>query len=231
MKIALLFLLIVRCSLCSANEVDKLTNSKEVLEFVKTVNPAFANSKFQVRPTEVIAKDLECGGIFNEWNIQNWEKTDLNNDGLTDLLFVAYWSGYKTYALIDQGEGAFKVHELFRSNLEECELAKPFSMGGKTYLKIYRKSLEMVSLSEDREVILVDTLIFQFDDLMELTDNPANYKIESIRIEQSCSEFCPVFTFFIDRKGESEYVGKPYFNEGEFKKGRSSRKQLNWRIH
>ena len=215
MKLALVVSLITYSNFSLANTIDRLRTTEEVVEFAKSVNPDFNKDtrfKFQLRASETIAKDLQCGGIVDEWNIKNWEKADLNNDGLTDLLIMPYWYEYKSYAIIDKGKGRFKVHEISRSPFEECELSKPLRMGKKNYLKIYQKRQETISLTDVKEVIVVDTLTFKFDELVELNDQPADYSIRSVTLQQSSSEIGPpVFSLKITREGDTEYDREPSY--------------------
>ena len=195
-----------------ANEIDKLTTTEDVVAFVRKVNPDFANDKFEIRPTEVIAKDLACGGIFKDWSIRNWEKADLNNDGLTDLLIMPYRGGYQSYVIIDKGNSEFKLHQVSRSSFEDCELSKPLRIGDRNYLRIYQKSLELISLTDEKEVILVDTLTFKFDELIELNDQAADYRIRSVELRRTSSEIGPpVFLLKINSRGDTEYDRETFF--------------------
>jgi hypothetical protein len=212
MKRTLSLVLLLYFHFSFATEIDKLTTTEDVVAFVRKVNPDFANDKFQIRPTEVIAKDLACGGVFKDWNIRNWEKTDLNNDGLTDLLIIPYWSGYHSYLIIDKGNEEFRLHQVFTGYSEECEFSKPFRIGTKNYLKIYQKSLEMISLSDEKVVIRIDTLTFNYDQLVELNDQSADYKIRSVELKQTGSDVgSPVFSIKIDNEGLTEYDRETFF--------------------
>jgi len=86
LKLVFIFLLLLSKQALS-NTIDDLKTDGEVNAFVKAQNPDFVkynDGKFEIRATNLIAKDLSCNGIFESWQIRNWEKADITNDGLTD---------------------------------------------------------------------------------------------------------------------------------------------------
>ena len=216
--ILLLFLLAL--SMVYPHKIDKLKTTEEVIEFVKHVSPRFKDSwkEFTIPPTDVLAKERECDGIFQDWDIKNWEKVDLTNDGLTDLLFISYQYSYTPYAIVDNGDGGFKVHSLWRSSFEKCELAKPITLNDKNYLKIYQprskwnNAEDLLSL-EAIEYTVIDTLTYKFQSFVELNDEPANYEIEKVEFKSGpCDGSCPVFSLVLDASGKVEFDGAYYVN-------------------
>ena len=95
-----------------ANQIDNLKTDKDVLEFLKKINADFRSEKFQaieIRSTAMIRKDLSCNEMAEKWEVNNWEKSDLNGDGLTDLVVILYWYDYGIYAVIDKGSDNFNL--------------------------------------------------------------------------------------------------------------------------
>ncbi len=199
-----------------SNKIDDLKTDREVNEFVKTINPGFFQDehvKFEIRSTDSIAKDLNCNGIFQSWHIKNWEKADITNDGLTDLVFVTHWYDYISYALIDKGDDNFKLIRFSKNPLEHCELIKPVKTGSNNYIKIFRKTQEPDTANKEpfnyKEVLILDTLVFKFDDFIELahTENTRN-DIESIEINTStCNGSCPAFILKLFKNGTANFEG------------------------
>lgn len=221
MKIKLLLLVFfIYSNIAFANKIDSLASTQEVVDFLKTVNEDFADNQYQefkILPTAQIAAELDCDGIFKQWDIKNWEKADLNNDGLTDLLILPHWYSYDPYAIIDEGNGGFKLHRLFLNVFEECELAKPIQVNGQTQLMIYKRQQQRVTLGNNEwkfnTVQFLDTLSFKFNDLVELNNNPADYQIKSIFFKtSSCLGTCPIFTLKMDSKGKTVFDGIAYTN-------------------
>ena len=216
----ILFLFLLALSMVYPNKIDKLKTTKEVIEFVKSVSPQFKDGwkEFTIPSTEELGKELYCDGVFREWDIKNWEKADLTNDGLTDLLFISYQYGYTPYAIVDKGDGSFNVHSLWRSSFEKCELAKPITLNDKNYLKIYQprskwnNAEDLLSL-EAIEYTVIDTLTYKFQSFVELNEEPANYKIEKIEFKSSpCYGTCPVFSLVLYSSGKVEFDGAYHVN-------------------
>ena len=214
-KFLLIFLLLLSKQVLS-NKIDALKTDQEVNEFVKTTNPTFAEdkyAKFEIQTTDYIAKYLDCSGIFKSWDIRNWEKADITNDGRTDLVFVAYWYDYISYALIDTGNDTFKLIRLAKDPFDHCQLFKPVKKGSTNYLKIFRKITEPDTTDKQpfsyKEVTMIDTLIFKFDSFIELSraKNPGN-EIESIEIKTGyCFGSCPVFSLKMSKNGMADFEG------------------------
>src|ERR1700744_1372454 len=74
-----------------ANKIDKLNTAEDVASFITSLDKKFHKKNIStpvIKPTDEILKDNTCAIPFE---IKNWVKADFNNDGLTDLLAIAYW--------------------------------------------------------------------------------------------------------------------------------------------
>jgi hypothetical protein len=227
-KLFLIFLLLLSKQVLS-NKIDGLKTDKDVNEFVKSMNPDFIKDKdvkFEVQASDSIAKYLSCNGIFKSWGIKNWEKADITNDGLTDLVFVAHWYDYISYAFIDTGNNKFKLIRFSKNPFENCEFIKPVKAGSNNCLRVFRKTIVPDAANKqpfsDKEVIIIDTLVFKFDNFIEhgRLENTRN-EIESIKINTSgCFGSCPAFNLKLFRKGLAEFEGIAFTRH----KGKSSKK-------
>ena len=109
-KIEIIFLLMLS-NVIFANKIDDLKTSKDIENFVKEVEPRFAKEKFKdwdygnfrIVSTDSVYEGLKCNEHFSKSEIKNWQKVDINNDGLTDLLFIPHFYGYSQYVIIDSG--------------------------------------------------------------------------------------------------------------------------------
>jgi len=227
----LLILLLLLSKQVLSNKIDDLKTDGEVNEFVNTMNPQFVKDKyvkFEIRSTDSIAKDLNCNGIFESWQIKNWEKADITNDGLTDLIFVAHWYHYISYALIDNGHNNFKLIEFSKNPFEHCDFIKPVKAGSTNYLKIFRKIQEPDTANKEpfnyKEVIIIDTLVFKFNDFIELRRSENNRNdIESIEIKTStCYGSCPAFILKLSENGTANFEGIAFTKQ----QGKSSKNLL-----
>lgn len=210
-----------------ANQIDNLKTDKEVEDFLKLAHPQFAkNGSFSIYPTDSVAKALDCGGVFRQWKINNWQKVDITNDGLTDLLFIAHWYNYKSFVLIDDGANSFKLFWFSKNSFENCDFIKRIKINSKNYLKVYHKAVERDEQSKIpfsyKDLVIVDTLIFKFSDFIEFNPTPKNKsEIATIEIYTStCFGTCPSFTLQLLESGLANFDGIDYTKF----KGKSTKK-------
>jgi hypothetical protein len=225
MKKGLLIIFIFTSTLVFANQIDSLNSSKDVEEFAKKVYPKFTKfkwSEFKIISTEKVKEKISCKVEYDLLEMKNWEKIDITNDGLTDLILTAYWgTTLYSYAIVDKGNNGFKIYMLSKNVFDNCELFKPIKKNGLNYLKKYIKKQEEIGLMEYEKLIIKDTLVFKFQEFIELNKNPTNYKIKEIEFQTSgCYGTCPIFNLKINHKGNAKFNGQAYIKH----KGKSERK-------
>lgn len=235
MKKGLLIIFIFTSTLVFANQIDNLDSSKDVEEFAKKVYPKFTKykwSKFKIISTEKVKEKISCKDEYDLFGMKNWEKIDITNDGLTDLILTVYWGRiFYSYAIVDTGNNNFKIYRLSKNVFDNCELFKPIKKNDLNYLKIHIKKQEEVGLMEYEELIIKDTLIFKFQEFIELNKNPINYKIREIEFQTSgCYGTCPVFNFKLNYKGNNEFNGQAYIKHEGKSEGKIPVKLFN-QIH
>jgi hypothetical protein len=196
-----------------------------VEEFAKKVYPKFTEfkwSKFKIISTEEVRAKISCKEGYDLLEMKNWEKVDITNDGKTDLILTAYWgTTLYSYAIVDKGNNIFKTYRLSKNVFDNCELFKSIKKDDLNYLKTYIKKQEEVALMEYEELIIKDTLVFKFQEFVELNKNPRKYKIKEIEFQTSgCYGSCPVFNLKINYKGNAEFNGQAYMKH----KGKSEKK-------
>jgi hypothetical protein len=201
---ALLIIIFLISNLTFANRIDRLKTTEDVVSFVKKVSPELTKSKWvelKIPSTNNISKEFNCNGIFNFWEIKNWEKTDLNNDGKTDLLFIADYYQIDTYAIIDNGFFDYSTYLLSTNTYEPCQLFKPIKVKNENFLKIYTAKTKSVSLTEFEKTTIIDTLTFKYDQFVEVNKNPADYSIKLIEYNSA------LFSIKIKSDGTTYYNG------------------------
>ncbi|CAM2872310.1 DUF6438 domain-containing protein [Flavobacterium frigoris] len=205
------------------NNIDDLKTTKEVVAYVKSLNLELNKKTFgqlQIKSIDTVTKDLIRCEVIKGWNIQNWEKTDLNNDGKTDLIFIAYWPyQYSQYAIVDKGNSNFDL-VLISNELNYCKLVKPIKIDKKTELLLYDFRTQIERTKNDSTIHFIDTLTYRFDSFVE--KNPIkkrDYDIESIKFnmryyftleidsQENAYYNCPE-KIFMNPLYENIYVGK-----------------------
>ncbi len=207
------------------SEIDGLSNTNEIIRFLKQNDIEFKGDKyhieFLIKDTDSVLSETECKDIFKIWKIKNWEKVDIDNNGLTDLFFYSNWYGKSPFAFLDLGNKKYKKIRI-RKEHNKCELSKPIKIGNKNALKFYReKHFPKDTVGYSDEYIIrkqIDTLIVYKNNLIELK-KPAKYDIKSIKIERDiCFGSCPEYKMEIENN-HAEFEGISYTNfKGKGKK-------------
>jgi hypothetical protein len=198
------------------NKIDNLKTTKDVIEFVKTVYPEYGIIRykdfkygiFDINSTDSIYSQLKCKEIFKIDEITNWQKIDINNDGLTDLIFISHFYGYTQNVIIDKGKNEFKIIRNI-IKFDECEYIKPIKVQDKNELRIRKVNLPFDFDDDIEKYIKIDTLTYKFDSFIELNDKVIiDNKIKSVEIKTDyCFGTCPVFKLIIDKNGLAEFDG------------------------
>lgn len=209
------YIVILSANNLYANKIDSLKTDKDVLEFLKSSISDFRSATLnpiELRSTETLRRDLNCGGIADEWQIMNWEKADFNNDGRTDLLVHVYWYDYGVYVIMDRGDGTFKLLTLSYNIHEKCVMAKPVKSGNQTLLLFYEKKQIYGRPTNDiKSANPIDSLVYKFGNFVELNREPSAYGIDSIEYRTSyCYGSCPVFSISSDNDGNAIYDAGTY---------------------
>jgi hypothetical protein len=222
MKKTAQIIIILISNLIFGNKIDELKTTKEVEDFIKFTNPDFAKERFKnydygtfrIESNDSIFSKIKCSKVFNINEINNWEKIDLNNDGLTDLLFISHYYGYSQYAIIDKGKDSFQLIRLL-DNFDSCEFIKTIKVQNKNQIKIRKAVMrafgDIRSYSAE-DSFTIDTLTYKFGTFIELNSkSQIKSDINSIEIKTSgCYGICPSFELKIFENGNMEFNGLMY---------------------
>lgn len=204
--------------------IDKLKTTEEVTDYIKQNYPGYntrGEKQLSIKSTEELSKELNCEGLFSEWDIKNWEKVDLNNDGRTDLLAIIDYYGTQTIAVLDLGNDQ-TVFKTIKSNpYEPCQLVKPIKIDEKTRLKISHSRARTGSSRYLSPVKVIDTLSFFKKYLVEYNAESSQKNISSIFFETTaCFGECPEFKLELTKDGYANFNGiahTPTLGKSKFK--------------
>jgi len=207
------------------NKIDSLKTTEEVIQFAKYINPDFARENFgrlHIKTTDSIIKELKNCDLYKSWDIKNWQKIDLNNDGRTDLIFTAlHYSNYAQYAIINMELNKYKIFILSNNIDYACKILKPILINNKNELLVNNYKTDAETISKEQTIHFIDTLTYKFDSFIELSDKPANYDIESIKFISDYN-----FEIEIDNNQNAHYKCLDKFNvsnlKGDFYKEESN---------
>lgn len=199
-----------------ANRIDQLKTDQEVADFIVSLDSAGFHGKyspkFYVPSTDSLWRKIPKAA---EAKIRNWEKADLNGDGLTDIVVLGNWYSTMPFVAIDIGNDKFKLMRLQYSHGSE-EFAKIIRLKNQLLLLFYgskqyinKKGKTLADYYKDTTTI--DTLIYRFNSFVEYNPHPKSKKIASITFTtNTCLGICPKFVLTINRQGMAIYDGDSY---------------------
>ena len=212
MKYLLLFIACLFITNAFSNKIDLLKSDKDVADFIISLDSMFTRKHAQrfIVPTD--SAIVQCSPMAKTAKIHNWEKTDFNNDGATDLLVIGNWYDYKPYVVIDIGNNQFKLIELGYSSFNNCELAKIITINKRPMLVFYVKKtyLDRTSkkIADYKDSTEIDTLAYQFNSFIEYNPHITKKKIKSITFKTgTCFGTCPEFSITVLANGKAIYSG------------------------
>jgi|GEM_PF-2435372 hypothetical protein len=162
-KLLLLICLLFCTSLIYANKIDSLTDKDQVAKFI---SPLIVQFTYR--------------GADKKWEINSWQKLDLNNDGLTDLIATEGTpgsTGKLNLIAIDLSNGNFQLIKI-ASGEESIELKNKEGVA----LVIFHGFRDKLNRKPDepRKTSRTDTLIYKYGNFVELNTEPDHYEIDSI---------------------------------------------------
>ena len=208
MKFTLLLLILFKSFITFGNEIEKLQTTEDVRKFISTISISrvnkFPHVSHHLLSTDSIANSVQCKTLFEQAGVLNWEKTDLNNDGETDLLFILSDRNRSySYAVFYREENSYESKLLTHN---ECEFFKPIKLKGINYLKSYA-----IKDFPYNQSTTIDTLAFKYGGLVKKQDHISDYSIESISYSVSGSEVLPHYTIKINNENKVIYT-QDYFS-------------------
>jgi hypothetical protein len=185
-----------------ANKIDALETDEEVEEFLQKLNKDFG--AFYVAPIKQLYPDTVYQKIADSLGVKPWQKTDFNNDGLTDLLVYGIL-GVQKYLIVVMDKGTkFSIRYLNRGLSSNPYLPTVKTLNQQTLL-ILHTSCEFCK-NQSQKIIKTDTLAYQFGDFIEANFNVKDHHIAQIDFSTStCYGTCSVFELSLKSDGSAVY--------------------------
>jgi hypothetical protein len=186
------FFWILACS----NNIDKLSTSKQVEQFIQKL-------QHETKPTLKLGK---MNSIFpnkkirdnaKKLGLKTWIKRDLNNDGLTDLIAYCIIDGVVNLTVVMATENDYKVHETYIG----------YSFSNFCFYKLERTNnnipllvLYFGTLYGQEPYKIKDSvkLVYRNGDFIEYNPNYQKYSIEKIFLRKStCDGYCKPYCLYV----------------------------------
>ncbi len=137
-----------------------------------------------------------------------WTKADFDDNGYTDLLVYGNWpDGHRQLlCIMDRGENDFFVIRLTRRAFGNMDFAIVKDIDNKPSLLAYSFTPEDLVAPKSAEGIIIDTLVFRFNDFIERNTAPAHHSIGKIAYSTTrCFGRCPIFSMVINADRSAFY--------------------------
>lgn len=180
-----------------SSRIDALSNSKEIEDFLRSLNPGF--STFHVNDS-LSFLHRQCKLASDSLHCLPWFKADLDDNGYNDLVVVGGWDNHAVFCILDSGNNHYAIDRLTRKIFQNCTFPVLKRTGDENVLLYY-------SLNEPQnDNINVDTLIYRFGDFVEYHSSSKNNHIEKIELTTyGCMGQCPQFKLAVDADRKGEY--------------------------
>lgn len=181
-----------------------MKTDKDVEKFINSLDGSF-KGKIIVKSTDEVLKRLYCKLDTQNLGIKNWDKSDFNNDGLSDLLVIGFFEDLEIiYVAIDQGNNNFKLIPIKGDLFSGCNIVESIKVNNQFFLLHHTN---MDNTFGSKKTFETDTLTYKFYGFIELNTEPLTIGIQSIKVETTrCFGTCPVFSIVINQKGKAIYT-------------------------
>lgn len=189
-----------------ANKIDDLKTDADVENFIQKHNKWFKN--YKVVTLEKLYPDKAYKKIADSLHVKNWQITDFDNNGFSDLLVYGLFNSHATLLAITSNGRKFSYHYLERGYFRNFHYPTVENIKGTNTLLL--KGIKYPSWEEKLDEDNV-ALIYKFNTFIEPNNNLVTHKISKIEYETSeCFGTCPVFKIEIDANRNTIYNAIEY---------------------
>lgn len=186
------------------NKIDSLNSESAVFALVKYQMPEYqGNGVFETYygKRQKIADSL---------NIQNWIKTDIDNNGETDLLVFNAYRLPKIFAILSFSNKLVNISARYACN---SYILYPVLGVLHNQKVIYIYKGEDSDYNTRFKHLTCDTLVVKEDAFLNYVDSPKGNDIESVKIynDGMCEGNCPIINIEIDAKTYANKCSKQMY--------------------
>lgn len=160
------------------NKIDSLASAQDIQKFIENQDNKI---NYYLNIKDKINYDAYCSIIADSLKLKdNWEKSDFDNNGLTDLLVTGNTSeGPKTIYILDKGTH-FESKNLSKGKLyEECSFSSVKDN------KIEYHSIKILDRFGYLSKLIKENLVYKNGEFIEENISPKRHNILEIKFENS----------------------------------------------
>lgn len=175
------------------SKIDSVNSNADANNFLSKLFEKDFLPRFEKKAGDLSAF---CNRVHDSLQINNWFKTDLNNDGLTDLFFYDYNLEQMKFCIFDLDNGKYEM-KMFPINLTtECVFVKPIKILGQNYLETFYQIGNTGKL--DKRIV-----IYKFNTFVEYNPKPKKESINYVCFDMlDISNKSNAFYLKVDRQGK-----------------------------
>jgi len=158
----------------SIAQIEKLTTTDEIVQFVHRVAPQYDSISPRIRFR--LITQASSDSLVRIYHLQSFEKLDLDGNGITDLIFNGLQYHHSKWgdiaeplslAVLGFEKDSFYVRNLGLNGFEDIA-ARPVILDGKSYLQTIRVTQRHIG-AEFHAEYHIDTLAWKFNAFIEKT--------------------------------------------------------------
>ncbi len=184
------------------NYIDSIKNKEEILSLLTSIDSSY--KYFELKDSLSI-KNNRILKYFKKRSRPSWEKGDLDQNGLTDILITGTEEDFASYILciLDKGK-----------SYEIIPIAPPFGYdyvfatiekNTIKYKRLYYKDFDTTPRISSKN------LIYKYSRFIEENKKPSNHQIQSIHYSTSaCYGTCPIFELNINKNRTANWTASAF---------------------
>lgn len=197
-----------------SQNIDSIQTNEQALAFVRKLDSG--NRSFCLRPQKIVFDAELDSAMTREYDIRAFEKADIDNNGLTDLLFNGYdcyelnsYCNRVSLVILSFEKDSFKVENLCRNTLSRYLAAQFVSVNRQALVRIIwmERSVKPEGALNRSE----DTLVYAWHNFIE-KEEPSHHRISKVNYYLS-SGMGAIQDFEITVTPDSSWMGLLYAEE------------------
>lgn len=185
------------------NYIENIQNAQQIVDLLTFVDERYKT--FEVNE-KMKFNDSLCQVYCDSLHVQPWQKVDVDQNGLTDIVVYGDWVEPSILCILNKGE-KYEIKYLTRDVFQRAS----FVIVQNNILKFYYKSALDSTGNNGNKKFNQKNLVYKYGDFIEENIQHVNHKIERIEYATSaCFGTCPIFKLVINSDKSAIFQADDY---------------------